>query len=177
MIGHNYYHLWKGTTITSTSMIGHNYYHMWKGTALTSDLDSSERHNTYIHQHDRTQLLSSVKRNSTHIWPWLVRKAQHSHLTLTRQKGTTFTFTNMIVHSYYHLWKGTTLTSTNMIVNSYYHLWKGIALTSTSMTVHNYYHLWKGTALTSDLDSSERHSVLNWGFLVTDQVPPFREWQ
>ena len=37
MIGHTYYHLWKGTTLTITSMIGHTYYHLWKGSALTSD--------------------------------------------------------------------------------------------------------------------------------------------
>ena len=35
MIGHTYYHLWKGTTLTSTSMVGHTYYHLWKGLALT----------------------------------------------------------------------------------------------------------------------------------------------
>ena len=67
MIVHNYYHMWKGITLTSTSMIGHNYYHLWKGIALTFDLDSSERHSTYIHQHYNTQLLSSMKRHSTQI--------------------------------------------------------------------------------------------------------------
>ena len=35
MIGHTYYHLWKGSALTSTSMIGHTYYHLWKGSALT----------------------------------------------------------------------------------------------------------------------------------------------
>ena len=58
----------KETTLTFTSMIGHNYYHLWKGTALTSDLKSSKMNSTYIHQHDRTQLLSSVKRHNTHIY-------------------------------------------------------------------------------------------------------------
>ena len=33
----------KGKTLTFTSMIGHNYYHLWKGTALTFDLESSKR--------------------------------------------------------------------------------------------------------------------------------------
>ena len=46
-----------------------------KGTTLTSDLDSSERHNTHIHKHGSTQLLSFVERHSTYIWPWLIIKA------------------------------------------------------------------------------------------------------
>ena len=32
---HTYYHLWKGSALTSTSMVGHAYYHLWKGTTLT----------------------------------------------------------------------------------------------------------------------------------------------
>ena len=37
MVGHKYYHLGKGSTLTSTGMVGHIYYHLRKGFALTSD--------------------------------------------------------------------------------------------------------------------------------------------
>ena len=37
IIGHTYYHLWKGLALTTSGMVGHNYYHPWKGPALTTD--------------------------------------------------------------------------------------------------------------------------------------------
>ena len=110
-------------------------------------LSSMKRHTTHIHQHGRTHLLPFVERQNTY---------NHQH-------GRT------------HL-----LPSVKSL--KYYRLWKGSALTSTSMIGHNYYHLWKGTALTSNHVGTnpivilEWPSSLGWGFLVTNQVPPFQEW-
>ena len=103
-----------------------------------------ERPNTYIHQHDTTQLLSFMKRHNTTFTSMI------GHTYYHLWKGSALTTASMIGHNYYHLWKGTTLTSTSMVGHTYYHLWKGTALTITSMVGHTYYHLWKGYELTYD---------------------------
>ena len=190
MIVHNYYHLWKGTSHTSTSMIGHNYYHLWKGTALTSNLDSSERHNTYIHQHDRTQLLSSVKSHDTHIhkpsrthllpsverhctyiWPWLIRKALNPRLKVPgnwpgasiQRMATTFISDQVGTHP--------SITSE----------WPCAHIWSYKTTSHNHIRMalsprliipsnWPGASILLE----NGNSTPSWVFSVTDQVPPFQ---
>ena len=122
--------------------------------ALTSNYERntsnimSERHNTYIHQHDSTQLLSSVKRLSTHIWPWLVRKEQHSHPPV-------FQYTTTIIcgkeqQSHPPAWQYTT----TIICGKEQHLY-------STMRGTNPAYMSKGL------------STPGWGFLVTDQVAPF----
>ena len=54
--------------------------------------------------------------------------------------NTTFTFTGMVGHSYYHPRKDSTLTSTDIVGHTYYHPGKASALTSTGMVGHTYYH-------------------------------------
>ena len=65
--------------------------------ALTSHLVgtnptiTSERPNTHIHHHDRTQLISSMKRLNTYIWP-------------THQKGTTLTSDLLVRKACTQIW-------------------------------------------------------------------------
>ena len=113
------------------SIIGHNYYHFWKATTLTFDLDLSERHNTYIHQHDRSSnyyhLLKGSALTTTNMigtqTTIICGKAQHSHPPTwyelkqlpSLERLSTYNHQHGTNSNYYHLWKGSTLTITSMV--------------------------------------------------------------
>ena len=120
----------------------------------TNPIIISERHARHSH------LITNV-RMAHHLHSTMqgtnppCRKALHLHLTTNVRKDQ-------------HLYL--TMQGTNPSC------WKGSALTSKNQCQ-------KGSALTSDhvgtnpTVTSEWPSVPNWAFLVTDQVPPFKEWQ
>ena len=82
----------------------------------------SKRPNTYIHQHDRTHLLSFVKMLCTHIWS--CGNQSHSHIRMALNPRLSIPGN----------WPGDSILLENGLL------------------------------------------ALSWVFLVTDQVPPFREW-
>ena len=64
MIGHTYYHLWKGIALTSTSMVGHTYCYLWKGIALAS---ISMIGNTIYHPWKGSSLIFDHARNQSSL--------------------------------------------------------------------------------------------------------------
>ena len=70
MVGHTYYHPWKGSALTSTGMVGHTYYYPGKGSSLTYD---HGRNQSYHH----------------------VIQAQHLHLTMGGTNPTTMSERHM----------------------------------------------------------------------------------
>ena len=76
MVGHSYYHLGKGSALTSIDMVGNTYYHSGKGSALTS---IGMVGHTYYHPRKGSALTSDHGRNQSYHH---VRKALHLHLTM-----------------------------------------------------------------------------------------------
>ena len=126
---------------------------------------------------------------STHIWPCgntshnLIRKAQHSHPLTNVEKASTLTLGHARNQS--SMSKVSALTSENQCQ-------KGSALIFDHARNQSFMpkglctYIWQpmseGRALTSDhvgtnpIVTSEWLSVSGWAFLVTNQVPPFQEW-
>ena len=98
----------------------------------------SEGPGSYIHQHDRTHLLSSVETLSTY---------NHQH-------GRTHLLPSVKRHSTYNHQHGRT------------HLLPSVKRNNT--------YIWPWKEL-NPLTMSKGHSVPDWGFLITDQVPPFSQ--
>ena len=134
---------------------------------------------------------------STHIWPCgkqshnPVRKAHHSHLTHARnqsnmhvQKGSTLIFETCeepIQHTCSK--KDLHLHLTHVRNQSNMHVQKGSALTYDTCEEPIQCACSEGNALTSDLVGTKSHTLAKMApgprlsYLVTDQVPPFPEWQ
>ena len=165
-------------------MIGHKLlsFVKWLCTHIHQDgktklLPSMERHCTHIHQHGRTHLLPYVERNCTYN-----HQHDRTHLLSSVKRISTYNH----LHDRTQLLSSMERHNTHIHQHGRTHLLPSVerqALTSTSMIGQTYYHLWKGSTLTSDHVGTnptvtlEWISVLDWGFLITDQVPPFKEWK